>query len=52
VGIRDHSQGFEGFYNIALTGWAHLTLDVQVTDSLLPQTDTGVLLGARLEMRF
>jgi porin len=52
VGVRDYSQGFEGFYNIALTGWAHLTLDVQVSDSLIPQTDTGVLLGARLEMRF
>jgi porin len=52
VGVRDYSQGFETFYNIALTGWAHLTLDVQVTDSLIPKTDTGVLLGARLETRF
>ena len=42
----------EAFYNIALSGWSRFTLNVQVIDNALPGTDTTVVLGGRLEMRF
>ena len=48
LGVDDHGQGFETFYNAALTPAAHLTFDVQLLDSALPDTDTAVILGARL----
>jgi len=44
LGFDDHSDGFEAFYNIAITPAAHLTLDVQVVSSPGPASDTGVIL--------
>ncbi len=52
VRIDDHAQGFEGFYNIALTPAASLTLDGQVMESAFPGVDTTVILGMRLQLRF
>lgn len=49
---NDHTQGFEAFYNIAVTPAAHLALDVQLVDSLASNVDTGVVLGARLGLTF
>jgi len=48
----NHETGGELFYNIALTPWAHLTLDAQVIDSPLPKVDTAVVLGTRLVINF
>jgi porin len=48
----DKSQGFEAFYNVSITPAANLTLDVQVLDSPLPDVDTAVILGARLQLKF
>lgn len=50
--IRDHGQGFEAFYNIAITPAALLTLDVQLVESPDTTLDTGVVLGARLQLKF
>jgi porin len=50
--VSDNSQGFEAFYNIALTGWAHFTIDVQAVSSPFHGADTGVIVGGRLEIRF
>lgn len=52
IGIEDSTQGFEAFYNIALTPAAGLTLDVQVVDPATDRLDTAVVLGARLLLRF
>ncbi len=52
LGLTAHSQGFEAFYNIALTGAAAFTLDVQVVEAPTNNLDTAVILGARLGMRF
>ena len=49
---EDHSQGFEAFYNLALTPSTSLTLNLQVLDVEFPDTDDSVLLGARLGVRF
>ncbi len=32
LGVDDHGQGFETFYNAALTPAAHLTFDVQLLE--------------------
>jgi porin len=52
AGIQDHSQGFEAFYNIALTPAALLTFDVQVVEPPNTRLDTGVVLAARLHLKF
>jgi len=52
LGARDHSQGFEAYYNIALSPAASLTADVQVLDSPFISLDTAVLAGLRLNLRF
>jgi porin len=52
LGIDDESQGFEAFYELAITPATYLTLDAQVQDSALPDIDTAVILGARLNLRF
>jgi porin len=50
--VGDRAQGFETFYNCALTPAAHLTLDVQVVESPAQSIDDAVVLGARLGLRF
>lgn len=52
IGVDDHSQGFEAFYNVSITPAANLTLDVQVLDSPQPDVDTAVILGLRLGLKF
>jgi len=39
----NHETGAELFYNIALTKWAHLTLDAQIVDSAIGHTETAVV---------
>lgn len=48
----DHETGAELFYNVAITPWAHVTLDAQLVDSPLPRADTAVVLGARVVIGF
>ena len=50
--IDDYFQGLEAFYNIATTPSTSLTLDAQVVGDAFPATDTAVILGARLHLRF
>ena len=52
IGIDSQSTVLEAFYNIELTPAVHLTLDVQVADSPLPDTDTATILGASMQIRF
>jgi porin len=52
LGVQDHSQGMEAFYNVALTPAAQLTFDMQVQDAPLSSIDTAVILGLRLNLRF
>lgn len=52
VGLDDRGHGLEAFYNIAVTPAARLTLDLQVLDSPVARTATGVVLGVRLVMSF
>jgi porin len=52
LGIRNHSQGFEGFYNIAITPACRLTLDLQVVQSVLQRLSTATVLGLRSSLEF
>jgi porin len=52
IGLDDQVIGAEAFYNIALTPAAFLTLDGQVIEDALPGTDTTVILGMRLHVKF
>lgn len=52
VGLRNNSQGGEAFYNIAITPAAHLTFDIQTSQSPFGRVDQGVILGARFDLAF
>jgi porin len=52
LGIRDSSQGFEFFYNFAVTPAARVTFDVQVVESPSTRLDTATILGARATLDF
>jgi hypothetical protein len=52
LGLDDQGQGFEAFYNLAITPAASLTFDAQVQDSLFSHVDTAVILGSRLNISF
>ncbi|MCF7673866.1 MAG: carbohydrate porin [Akkermansiaceae bacterium] len=52
VGIADSSSVLEAFYNIELTPAPHLTLDVQVIESALPDADTAIVLGTSMQIQF
>lgn len=52
LSLESHSQAFEAYYNIEVTPATHLSLDVQVVDSIASTSDTAVLVGARLNFRF
>jgi porin len=52
LGIKDSSQGFECFYNIAITPACHLTLDLQVVDSPQKRLPTATVLGLRSSFDF
>ena len=46
------AQGFEAYYDVAIAPAAQRTFDVQVHDTALPDTDTAVVLGVRLNLSF
>jgi porin len=52
IGVDDHSQGFETYYNVAITPATSLSFDFQIVDSPLPDTDTAYILGLRLGLKF
>jgi len=51
IGLGEASQGFEIFYNVAITSASHLTFDFQVLDPPVPIRDTAIVLGVRLNLR-
>ena len=44
---EDSEQGFEVFYNMAVTPWFKLTADLQVLDGGLAESDTAVVCALR-----
>lgn len=52
LGVEDSTQGFEAFYNIAITPAVHLTLDLQVVQPVQTRLDTTVVLGLRSGFEF
>lgn len=50
--LKDHSQGFEAFYNLAITKAMFLSADIQVLDPIQPDLDPAIVLGTRLKMTF
>jgi porin len=52
AGVQDHVDGFEAFYNIAITPAAQLTFDMQMVDSAASSIDTAFILGMRLGLVF
>lgn len=52
LGIKDSTQGFECFYNIAVTPASHLTLDLQIVKSASTRLETATVLGLRADLEF
>ncbi|HEX5137265.1 MAG TPA: carbohydrate porin [Planctomycetota bacterium] len=52
LGIGDHVQGLEVFYNVAVTPATQLSFDLQLIDSAASALDTAVILGVRLMLNF
>jgi porin len=50
--VRSYGQGFEAFYNIALTPACHVTLDVQVVEPAAAAVQTVTILGMRASLAF
>ena len=50
-GTEDETGG-EVFYNIGVTSWMNVTLDVQVIDGAIPGADTAFVLGSRVAISF
>jgi porin len=50
--LRSFEQGFEIFYEAAVTGWFRLTPDIQVVRPGLGNNDTAVILGLRALVDF
>jgi porin len=50
--FEDSVSGVEAYYDIALSGWASLTLDAQWLRSAIPSVDDATILGARLNVSF
>jgi porin len=48
----DHEQGWELFYDVAVTPWMSIGADVQFVDSPLNDVDTAVVGGLRSQIRF
>ena len=51
LNFRD-TQGFEAYYNFALTPWAQLSPDIQVNKPSQRRLDTAVVVGFRLKLVF
>ncbi|MFC1762680.1 carbohydrate porin [Planctomycetota bacterium] len=52
VSLESMNSGVEAYYDIALTGYAYLTLNAQWTKSGLKSVDNASILAARLNVRF
>jgi len=52
LGQKDSAQGFECFYNIAITPASHVTLDLQVVETAQSRVDTATVLGLRASLNF
>ena len=52
LGIENSTQGFECFYNIAVTPAFHMTLDAQVVEPLNIGLHTATVLGLRASLEF
>ena len=52
TGADNRTHGAEAFYSFALTPATFLTLDGQVIEPPFPRTDTAVILGMRLHIKF
>ena len=52
IGAQSYYQGFEAFYNVAITPAAGLTLNIQAVEPATERLDTAVVLGMRLLLRF
>lgn len=50
--IPNNTQGFEAFYNVAITPAMGLTFDVQLVEPATNTLDTAMVLGLRLLVRF
>lgn len=50
--LRDSAQGFEAYYNLAITPAANVTFDVQAVESASESVDTAVVLGVRVQLSF
>lgn len=48
----DEGEGFEIYYNIAVTNWLNITPDIQVIEPAVKRLDTAVVLGLRTKIRF
>jgi porin len=52
LGLADSAQGFECFYNIALTPACRVTLDLQVVKPVQVSLHTATVLGLRTSLEF
>jgi len=50
--LNQFENGFEAFYNFAVTPASHVTFNVQVIDSVKRSTDTAVVIGSRFQFDF
>lgn len=50
--LEDDAFGVEAFYTFALAPGVDLTADIQILESALQSSDTTIVLGARLNIRF
>jgi len=52
LGVENSAQGFEAYYNIAITPAVHTSLDLQVVNSLNHGVHTATILGLRAAVDF
>ena len=50
--ILDNEIGFEAWYNFQATPWLHITLDMQIIDSAIPEAGTPILFALRTHWDF
>ena len=52
LGVENSVQGFEGFYNIALTPACHVTVDLQIVEPVAKGVHSATILGLRASLDF
>jgi porin len=52
LGVEDSAQGFEGFYNIAITLTSRVTFDLQVVEPAGSRVSTATIFGLRVSLDF